>query len=267
MSIHSSTIVAAGAEIAPTAEIGPFCLIGPQVQIGDGTKIESHVVLEGRVIIAQGNTIGHGAIIGAPPQDYSFSGERKSGVRIGNNNIIREYCTIHRGTAEGSETVVGANNFIMAGAHLGHNCEIGNHVIIANNCLLGGYARVDDQAFLGGGCVFHQYLRVGRLAITQGGSAFSMDVPPFVMAAKLNQVFGLNSIGLRRAGFGPEERKEIKAAFKLIYLSGINVSQALKEAQRMNFGPRAQEFFSFIAAGKKRGVCPYRGKSLGDSET
>ena len=146
----------------------------------------------------------------------------------------------------------------MAGAHVGHNCEIGNNVIIANNCLLGGHVRVGDAAFLGGGCVFHQHMSVGRLAITQGASAFSKDIPPFVIAAERNYIFGLNVIGLRRAGFSAKDRDEIKAAFKLIYASGLNVSEALKKTPEMKFGDAAREFIDFIANAKKRGICPLK---------
>ena len=146
----------------------------------------------------------------------------------------------------------------MVGAHVGHNCEIGNNVIIANNCLLGGHVRVDDGAFLGGGCVFHQHMHVGRLVIAQGGSAFSKDIPPFVVAAERNYVFGLNVIGLRRAGFSPQDRDEIKAAFKLIYASGINIRQALAQAKTMKVGTAAREFFDFVANAKERGICPLK---------
>jgi UDP-N-acetylglucosamine acyltransferase len=260
LKIHSTAIVAAKAILAENVEVGPFSIIGDDVEIGEGSKIQSHVVLEGRLLIGRHNLIGHGAVIGTPPQDNAFLAERQTGVRIGANNVIREHCTIHRGTADGSDTILGDDNFLMAGAHLGHNCIVGNRVIIANNCLLGGHVRVEDQAFLGGGCVFHQHIRVGRLALTQGASAFSMDVPPFVIAAERNQVFGINSVGIRRAGISAEERQEIKAAFKLVYLSGLNISEALKQAGNMKAGPAAREFIDFIAAAKTRGVCPYRGK-------
>ncbi len=224
------------AKIGADVEIGPFSVVGPQVTIGEKTIVQSHVVIEGEVTIGSGNLIGHGAVIGAPPQDVSFSPERKTKVEIGNDNIIREYCTIHRGTAEGSATKIGDKNFLMAGAHIGHNCEIGNNVIIANNCLLAGYVGVDDGAFLGGGSTFHQFMHIGRLVMVQGSSAFGKDLPPFVVAAERNSVFGVNVIGLRRAGFSAKEREEIKAAFKLVYLSGLNISQALEKAATMKFG-------------------------------
>jgi UDP-N-acetylglucosamine acyltransferase len=262
--IHPTALVDPGAQIGAGAEIGPFSLIGPQAAIGERTIVQSHVVIEGEVAIGSGNFIGHGAVIGAPPQDLSFSPERKTRVEIGNENVIREYCTIHRGSAEESATKIGENNFLMAGAHIGHNCTIENSVIIANNCLLGGHVCVDNGAFLGGGGVFHQYMRIGRLALTQGASGFSKDIPPFVIAAEINYVFGLNMIGLRRAGFSAQDRDEIKAAFKLLYNRGLNISQALEKAAAIEFGAAAREFFDFVANAKKRGICPL--KRSGDAE-
>ena len=255
MKIHPTAIVDPSAQIGADVEIGPFAVIGAQVQIGDRTVVQSHAVIEGEVAIGVGNFIGHGAIIGAPPQDLSFSPDRKTKVDIGNDNVTREYCTIHRGSAEGSTTKIGDKNFLMAGAHVGHNCEIGNNVIIANDCLLGGHVRIGDGAFLGGACVFHQHMCVGRLALTQGASGFSKDIPPFVIAAEVNYVFGLNMVGLRRAGFSAQDRDEIKAAFKLLYTSGLNTSQALEKAKTMKLGAAAREFFDFVANAKKRGIC------------
>ena len=139
VTVHPTAIVDGRAQIGAGVEIGPFSIIGSQATIGEKTIVQSQVVIEGEVVIGTGNFIGHGVIIGAPPQDISFSHERKTKVEIGNDNIIREYCTIHRGTAEGSATKIGDKNFLMAGAHIGHNCVIENNVIIANNCLLAGW--------------------------------------------------------------------------------------------------------------------------------
>ena len=256
--IHPTAIVDPKAKLGSEVEIGPYSVIGPIVTIGEKTSIQSHVVIEGDVTIGAGNFIGHGAIIGTPPQDFSFSPDRKTKIDIGNDNVIREHCTIHRGSAEGSVTKIGQKNFLMVGAHVGHNCEVGNSVIIANNCLLGGHVRVDDGAFLGGGCVFHQHMRVGRLALTQGISGFSKDIPPFVIAAEVNYVVGLNVIGLRRAGFSAQDRDEIKVAFKLLYTSGLNVGQAIDKAVTINFGAVGREFFEFVAQAKRRGICPLK---------
>ena len=263
--VHPTAIVDPTARISAEVSVGPYVVIGSNVVVGESSTIESHAVIEPNVTIGAINLIGHGAIIGTAPQDVSFSPERKTGVEIGDENVIREHCTIHRGSADGSVTKIGHKNFLMAGAHVGHNCEIGSNVIIANNCLLGGHVSVGDGAFLGGGCVFHQNIRVGRLAITQGASAFSKDIPPFVIAAERNYVFGLNVIGLRRAGFSSEEREEIKAAFRLVYTSGLNVAQAIDKASSLKFGAAAREFIDFVATAKKRGICPL--KSDVSSET
>src|SRR4029079_2813378 len=261
--VHPTAIVDPKAKLGANVEIGPFSIIGPDVTIGEKTIVQSNVVMEGEVTIGRGNLIGHGAIIGVPPQDVSFSADRRTKVEIGDDNIIREYCTIHRGSTDGSVTKIGDKNFLMAGAHVGHNCLIGNNVVIANNCLLAGYVRVDDGAFLGGGSTFHQFMHIGRLVMVQGSSAFGKDLPPFVVAAERNSVFGLNIIGLRRAGISAKDREEIKAAFKLIYLSGLNTSHALKKAEAMAFGSPAREFLDFIAGAKKRGICPFK-RGTGD---
>ena len=258
MKIHPTALVDPDAKIGAGVKIGPFSIIGPQAVIGERTIVQSHVVIEGDVTIGGGNFIGHGAIIGAPPQDASFSPERKTKVEIGNDNLIREYCTIHRGSPEGSVTKIGNKNFLMAGAHVGHNCLIGNNVVIANNCLLAGHVSVDDGAFLGGGSTFHQHMHVGRLVMVQGSSAFGKDLPPFVIAAERNSVFGINVIGLKRAGFSVQDRDEIKTAFKLLYTSGLNISQALEKGAALNLGAPAREFLDFVVNAKKRGICPLK---------
>jgi UDP-N-acetylglucosamine acyltransferase len=261
--VHPTAIVDPNAKLGANVEIRPFSIVGPDVTIGRQTIVQSHVVIEGEVAIGRGNFIGHGAIIGVPPQDVSFSPERKTKVEIGDDNIIREYCTIHRGSADGTATTIGDKNFLMSGAHIGHNCHLGNNVVIANNCLLAGYVRVDDGAFLGGGSTFHQFMHIGRLVMVQGSSAFGKDLPPFVVAAERNSVFGLNIIGMRRAGLSANDRDEIKEAFKLIYLSGLNMSQALEKAETMTFGAPAREFVDFVANSKKRGICPLK-RGAGD---
>jgi UDP-N-acetylglucosamine acyltransferase len=257
--IHLTAIIGSGAKIAANVEIGPHSVISGAATIADDCVIGANVVIEGEVSIGPGNRIGHGAMIGGEPQDVSFSPTTRSRVEIGERNIIREQCTIHRGTTGDSGTKIGDENFLMVNAHVGHNCVIGHKVIIANNVLLGGYVMVDDQAFLGGGCVFHQNIRVGRLVIAQGGSAFSKDIPPFVIAAERNYVFGLNTIGLRRAGFSREQRDEIKRAFKLIYLSGVNTRQALEKSRESEWTEVGREFLRFVSdAMTKRGICPLK---------
>lgn len=266
MKVHPTAIVEKGAALGPGVEVGPFSIIGPEATVGAETIIGSHVVIEGPVRIGQRNCIGHGSIIGGAPQDLGFKPETKSRVEIGEGNVIREHCTIHRGTAEGSATVIGDGNFLMAGAHIGHNCQIRNGVIIANNCLLGGHVLIGDGAFLGGGSVFHQYIRIGRLAITQGNSGLSKDIPPFVVAAEVNTIAGLNVVGLRRAGLSGAERDEVKRAFKLLFRSSLNTRQALEKSAEIEWGPQGREFFAFVAQAGTRGIAAYRGTATGDDD-
>jgi UDP-N-acetylglucosamine acyltransferase len=252
--IHSTAIVDERAQLGAEVEIGPFSIIGAGAVIGDKCVIQSHVVIEGSVQMRAGNFIGHGSIIGSAPQDLSFQAQTTSQIQIGNANVIREHCTIHRGATEGSATVLGDGNFLMVGAHVGHDCKIGNGVVIVNNSLLAGHVRIDDRAFIGGGSRFHQGIRIGRAVMAEG--RFTKNLPPFLIAAK-NQVFGVNILGLRRAGFSPTDRDEIKRAFKLLYKSGLNTKQALEKAVETEFGPVGREFFDFVSEAGKRGIVSY----------
>ncbi|MEX1009739.1 MAG: acyl-ACP--UDP-N-acetylglucosamine O-acyltransferase [Chthoniobacterales bacterium] len=267
MNIHPTAIVANGAKLAADVEVGPYSIIGAECEIGPGCVLGARVILEHRVVLGEGTKLGHGTILGGNPQALDFDQSRgDTGVRIGKNNIIREYVTINRATAVNGDTLVGDGNFLMTGCHLGHDCRIGNRVIVANDVLLAGHVGVADGAFLGGGSVFHQFVMVGSLAMVQGDSALSKNLPPYLVASRLNQVAGLNSIGLRRAGLSPEARMQLKRAFRLLYLSDLNVSQALEEAAKESWGPEATLFFDFVRESKKRGICDYVGKGSAADE-
>jgi UDP-N-acetylglucosamine acyltransferase len=266
MKIHPSAIVHREAVLGEGVEIGPFVVIEGPARIGDGCIIEAHAIIGGHVLMGRENIIGYGAIVGGDPQDFAFKREIHSGVRIGDRNRIREYATIHRGTTEGSATVIGNDCYLMAGAHLAHNVRLGDSVVIANNALLGGYVEVGDRVFMGGGSVFHQHTRVGRLVITQGLSGFSKYIPPFTVGAEVNTVAGLNVVGLRRAGFSAEKRQEIKHIFQLFYTSGRNVTQAIAAAAEHPWGEEAREFLDFVVSAKKRGICGFIGSTRGSEE-
>ena len=253
--IHPTAIVHPDAKLAADVRVGPYVVIEGPAEIGAGCLIQAHAIITGHVRIGVSNSIGYGAVIGADPQDYSFHPETESWVVLGDNNRIREYVTLHRGTKPDTSTRLGSNCFLMAGVHLAHNAEVADRVIIANNVLLGGYVRIDTGAFIGGGSVFHQFLRVGRQAMVRGNCSFSKDIPPFTIAAGVNTVAGLNAIGLRRSGLSEEQRQEIKDAFKLLYKSGLNTTQALQAASQRTWGPEAAEFFEFVAEAKRRGIC------------
>jgi UDP-N-acetylglucosamine acyltransferase len=175
-------------------------------------------------------------------------------VLIGDNNRIREYATIHRGTKEGTLTKVGNGCFLMVGCHLGHNAEIGDSVVLVNNVLLAGYVQVGDGAVLGGGSVFHQFMRIGKKAMVSGGSQFNKDIPPYTMAKLYNILAGLNVVGLRRAGISAESRADLQRAFHLIFRGNQTISAALDSARERQWGPEATEFLDFVAS-SKRGCC------------
>ena len=252
---HPTAVIHPDALLADDVEVGPGAIIEGAARIGAGCVIQAHAIVGAHVVMGERNTVGYGAIIGGDPQDFAFKAVTKSEVRIGSDNRIREYATIHRGTSEGSATVIGDHCFLMAGAHLAHNCHLGDHVVIANNALLAGHVTVGDRVFIGGGCVFHQHMRIGRLAMCQGLSGFGKDIPPFTTAAEINGIAGLNVIGLRRAGFTAAQRTEIKAAFSLLYRRGLNTAQALESAREQQWGEAAQAFWDFVAGAKKRGLC------------
>lgn len=254
MKIHPTAIVSPKAALADDVEIGPSAIIGDGAVIGPGCVVQAHAIIEGSVTMGEGNTVGYGVVIGAAPQDFSHSPDIASEVRIGSNNRFREYVTIHRGTKPGTATTVGNDCFLMVGTHLAHNVRLGDHVIITNNCLLAGYVDVGDGAVLGGGSVFHQFIRVGRRAMVAGGSCFNKDIPPFVTANLRNLLIGVNLVGLRRAGFSPATRTDIRRAFKLVFRSGLPVREAIARARESEWTPEANEFFDFIAA-SKRGTC------------
>ena len=253
--IHPAAFVDPEVQIGKGVEIGPGVIIEKGAVIGEGCKIHARAVISGHVRMGARNTVGHGAVLGGDPQDFDFKQGTESRVEIGDDNVFREYVTIHRGTKEGTSTRVGNKNFLMVGVHMGHNSSVGNRVVIANNCLLAGYVSVEDGAVLGGGSVFHQFIRVGSRCMVRGGERFGKDIPPFLIAYGTNLVSGVNAVGLRRSGVSSEARLELKRAFRLLYLEGHNLSQALDAAEKIPWGPEARSFFTFVSEARQRGIC------------
>jgi len=254
--IHPTAIISSEAQLASDVEVGPFAIVGAGVHLGAGCRVLAHAIIEGDTIVGENNTFGYGAVIGAVPQDYAFDPTKnKTGVRIGSSNTFREYVTIHRGTKDGTITTVGNECFLMANAHLGHNCTIGNNVILANAVLCAGHVTIGDRTVVGGGAGFHQFVRVGRCVMAQGLERFLKDVTPYTTANGIGELMGLNAIGLRRAGFSSEARMEIRRAYKLMFHSNLNVTQALEAAAKETWSTEAQEFFDFFH-GSKRGFAP-----------
>jgi UDP-N-acetylglucosamine acyltransferase len=252
--IHPTAIIDSRAEIDPTASIGPYAIIEGPVKLRANVKVEAHAQVLGDATIGAGTVIGRAAIIGADPQDLSFKPETESFTVIGENNVIREQVTIHRGSKTGSATRVGEGNFIMATAHFAHDVQIGNKNVIANAALLAGHVHVGNNVFIGGGSVFHQFIRIGDFCMFQGNSSFSKDLPPYCIGNLLNRVAGINVIGLRRAGFTAADRAEVKRVVDLLFRSGLNRSQALEAIAQEAWGTPAQRFIDFIQAPSKKGI-------------
>jgi len=228
MKIHHTAIVDKKAELADDVEVGPFCFIGPNVKVDSGTKISSHAVLDGYTIIGKNNKIYTGAVIGSITQDLKYKGD-KSYVKIGDNNIIREYVTINSGTKKGSSTIVGNNALLMAYSHIAHDCIINDAAIIANAGTLAGYVTIGEKAVVGGLVGIHQFVRVGKLAIIGGCSKAVQDVVPYSNCdGHPLRIYGLNTMGLKRAGISQKSRAHLKKAFRLLFDSGLSISHALE---------------------------------------
>ena len=264
--IHPTAIIDSTAQIDPSVEIGPYAIIEGPAQIAAGCRIEAHAQLVGDVRVGQGSVIGRAAVIGDTPQDLSFDRTMRSGVIIGERNVIREHVTIHRSNKPGGFTTIGDGNFLMVGCHLGHDVHVGSKNVIANAVLLAGHVTVGNNSFLGGGAVFHQFLRVGDYCMIQGNSCFGTDVPHYCSGFRTNLLAGLNVIGLRRAGFSASERGEIKKVFQMLFMSGLNLTQAVAAAQSVSWNDKAARLLEFVATPTKRGVARPRLNAGGEDE-
>ncbi|TAE73514.1 MAG: acyl-ACP--UDP-N-acetylglucosamine O-acyltransferase [Verrucomicrobia bacterium] len=252
--IHPTASVSPDAKLADDVRIGPFTVIDGPVTLAAGVQIGGHAWISGHTHIAEACQIGWGSIIGADPQDLSFDPACDSGVIIGPRNTLREYVTIHRGSKPGTHTTLGEGNFLMTGVHLAHDVCLGDGNILANNVLLAGHVHVGNKAFLGGAAGFHQFVHIGDLAMIQGLTAVSQDVPPYCTAYGINTLAGLNTVGLRRAGFDSEERAAIKRAYQLIFHSGKLRADALAEADTLDWPAPARRFLDAIQSPSKKGI-------------
>jgi UDP-N-acetylglucosamine acyltransferase len=251
MAIHPTAVVDGSAEIDPAAEIGPYAIIEGNVRIGAGARIYPHA------FIAEGTTIGEGcqvhpfAVVGHAPQDLKYRGG-VSFTRIGDETVIREQAQIHRGVSPGSSTVVGRRCFIMATGHVGHNCVLGDDVKVANGALLAGHIEVGNGVFVSGNAVAHQFSRIGELVMIGGGARVPRDVPPF-MSVAYEEIFGVNVVGMRRAGFTREERDEIKSCFRIMFRSGLAFPAAIAQVvETVQTGP-GRRLAEFLKAPSRRG--------------
>ena len=256
MEIHSTAVVSPKAELAEDVKVEAYSIIGPRVTIGSGTVVGPHAIIDGWTIIGERNQIFPFSTIGYPPQDLSYRGEETQLV-IGNDNIIREYVTINRGTQRGGGvTRLGNHNLLMAYAHVAHDCTIGNYVILANASTLGGHVRIDDHAILGGLVAIHQFIRIGTFAFLGGKSGLRMDMPPYMLGfgapAKL---YGPNLVGLRRHGLPRATIQALKNSYQIMFRSGLTVADAIaKIREEVEPTPEVENLIQFMLGRSKRGV-------------
>jgi UDP-N-acetylglucosamine acyltransferase len=253
--IHPTAIVDPGAKFSEGVEIGPYCIVGSGVKLGKNTKLISHVFIE-ETEMGNDCIVYPFTSIGLPPQDIKYRGE-KTKVKIGNNNIIREYITIHRGSVDGDGvTKIGDNNFLMAYVHIAHDCCIENNVIMANATTLAGHVTVENYAFIGGLVAVHQFTRIGAYSMIGGFSAIPQDIPPYTTAAgDRAKLYGLNTIGLKRHNFSDSQIKELKRAYKLLFRSKLTLKEAIdKLKQDGKLSGEIKKLIEFIEK-NKRGIC------------
>lgn len=252
--IHSTAIISPGAKIGKNFKAGPFSIVDEDVVIGDNVEIGPKVHILNGVIIGNNNYIGEGTLIGNAPQDLKYKGGR-SFVKIGDNNVIREYVTIHKSNTEGQSTIIGNNNFIMTMAHIAHDCVIGNNVIIVNYAGLSGHIHVDDFAFISGLTAIHQNVRIGAHSMVGGGIRVSKDVMPFVMVSEDPiKVFGLNIVGLKRRGFSREKIAILEKVYKIFFQEKLLLKEALEKIEREVEQIDEVKYFIDFAKNSKRGL-------------
>ena len=253
MTIHPTSLISPGARLGDRVSIGPYVLIESDVEIGENTDVRGHAVIKQFTTLGPANIVHEGAVLGGEPQDIGFTG-CTSYLRIGSNNRIREGVTMHRGTEPESDTVVGSNCFIMANAHVAHNCRLGDGVILANNVALAGYVEIEDQVFISGGVVVHQFCRIGRLAMIGGNSKIVQDCLPFVITDGVpGRARGLNVVGLRRAGFKASNIHKLKEGYRLLLRSGLPLKEALQRLADLR-DPLVDHLMAFVGD-SKRGFC------------
>ena len=252
--IHPTAIIADDAEIGADVEIGAFAIVGENCIIGAGSVLSPRATLERNVTLGQKVRVGIGSVLGGPPQDLKYAGEETT-VEIGDGTVIREYTTINRGTAQSFKTTVGKNCLLMSYVHLGHDCHVGNNVILSNVVQLAGHVTIEDRAIISGACAVHQFARVGRQSFIGGMSRVSKDIPPFLKAVgNPVKLYGLNTIGLQRNGMDDATIRELKKAYRLFFRSDLNVSQAIEKAQiELELLPEVKELIQFVEA-SGRGV-------------
>jgi UDP-N-acetylglucosamine acyltransferase len=255
--IHATAVVDPSAKLAPNVEIGPFCVIGPHVELADGVTVRSHAVITSRTTLGPGCRVFPFVSLGLAPQDIKFHDE-PSTLTIGPNTIIREHVTINLGTEHGHmATKVGANCFLMIGAHIAHDCEIVNNVTLVNGATLGGHVSIGDGAIIGGLSAVHQYVRIGAYAFVGGMTGITADVIPFGMAiGNRASLCGLNIVGLKRKGFPREQIHELRQAYRMLFSSEGTLKERLEDVEGMfSANPLVKQIIDFIKTDSDRSFC------------
>jgi UDP-N-acetylglucosamine acyltransferase len=254
VTIHPTALVDPGAELGPGVTVGPRTILGPGVRVGAGTEIGPGVLVERNTEIGEGCRIFQGAVLGTDPQDLKFQGE-ETWLRVGDRTQIREYATLNRGTSASGETVVGSDCLLMAYVHVAHDCVLGDHIIISNATQMAGHVTIDDWAIISGLVAMHQFVRIGRHAFIGGLSRIAQDVAPFCrVSGNPPKIYGLNTVGLERRGFPPESRAALKKAYRMLFHSELNLSQALvRVREELSMEGEVGEFIEFIES-SERGV-------------
>lgn len=255
MATGEQASIAAGARVPRSCAIGPWCRIGEGVELGERCRLDSHVVIEGPARIGDDNHFFPFSTIGLAPQDLSYRGE-PTRLELGSRNVVREFCSLHRGTAKGGGlTRIGDDNLLMAYVHVAHDCQLGSHIIMANCATLGGHVTVGDYATVGAFVPVHQFVRIGRHAYIGGGTIVTQDVLPYskTACARENHAYGANRLGLERRGMAAERIQALQRAFRLLLNSGLNTTQALERLRAEPMTEEVEELAAFIAA-SQRGV-------------
>lgn len=254
--IHPTAVIDRNAHLAEHVAVGPYACIGPGVALGDGCRVGAHAILEGPTTVGENNRIGPHAIIGTPPQDLGYNDE-PTRLEIGHGNIIREFVTIHRGTPKDrGVTTVGNHNMFMAYSHVGHDCRVGDHVIMANGATLAGHVTVENRVNIAGLCAIHQFARIGEYAMLGGGTMASMDIPPYAMASGNHaRLYGLNRRALKRGGFHADAVHALRSAYRVLFKSALRLEDALAQIDQDGSLATAEvrHLVAFIR-GTKRGI-------------
>jgi UDP-N-acetylglucosamine acyltransferase len=255
--IHPTAIVSSEVRLGANVQIGAYAVLEGRIDIGDDCVIRPGAYLYGPMKLGRGNLVCTGAVLGEAPQHLRYKGEETS-LEIGDGNLFREHVTVHRGTTHSMKTVIGNNNFFMVGGHVGHDARIGNRCILTNGCLVAGHCTLEDSVILSGNAAIHQFVRVGRLALISGLSASTKDVPPFIVQQNIDVVYGVNVIGMKRAGMNHAQVDAVREMFKMIFREGLTLPSAIAKGEaKLGHVDVVQEMITFLR-GCKKGICMMR---------